>query len=157
MRSFFTFVAIVACAISCGFSICVANDEPLAAERPSGESSPEKTVSEESSSATARTAKQPEVLCPSPDGAIRIERNGEKVWVILKILLSALSYRRWKAFRLLMTSFTLRPTTSGSLAREKWRTAFQTAIYFIGSIRNTSRLRRQRKINRSTIWSGHIV
>jgi uncharacterized protein YecT (DUF1311 family) len=83
MRSFFTFVAIVACAISCGFSICVANDDPVATERPSKVPSSEKTVSEESSSATARTAEQPEVLYTSPDGAIRIERNGEKeVWVI---------------------------------------------------------------------------
>jgi hypothetical protein len=40
MRSFFTFVAIVACALSCGFSILAANDEPLAAESPSEELSP---------------------------------------------------------------------------------------------------------------------
>jgi uncharacterized protein YecT (DUF1311 family) len=82
MRSFFIFVAILACAISCGFSICVANEEPVATERPSGESSPETTVSEESSLATTRTAEQPEVLYTSPSGALRIERNGEKVWVI---------------------------------------------------------------------------
>ena len=40
MRSFFTFVAIVSCALSCGFSILAANDEPLAAESPSEELSP---------------------------------------------------------------------------------------------------------------------
>jgi uncharacterized protein YecT (DUF1311 family) len=82
MRSFFAFVAILACAIGCGPSIFGANDDPVATERPPKEPSPKKTVSEESSSATARTAEQPEVLYTSPDGAIRIERNGEKVWVI---------------------------------------------------------------------------
>jgi hypothetical protein len=40
MRSFLIFVAIVACALSCGFSILAANDEPLAAESPSEELSP---------------------------------------------------------------------------------------------------------------------
>ena len=82
MRCFFTFVAIVACAISCPFSICAANDDPVATGRPSGESSPDTTASKGSSLATAGTAEQPEVLYTSPGGAIRIERNGEKVWVI---------------------------------------------------------------------------
>jgi Bacterial SH3 domain len=40
MRNSRTFVAIVALTISCGFSILAANDEPLAAESPSEESSP---------------------------------------------------------------------------------------------------------------------
>jgi hypothetical protein len=40
MRSFLIFVAIVACALSSGFSILAANDEPPAAESPSEESSP---------------------------------------------------------------------------------------------------------------------
>jgi tetratricopeptide (TPR) repeat protein len=39
MRSFLTFVVSVACALSCGFSILVANDASLAAESPSEESS----------------------------------------------------------------------------------------------------------------------
>jgi tetratricopeptide (TPR) repeat protein len=39
MRSFLTFVVSVACALSCGFSILLANDASLAAESPSEESS----------------------------------------------------------------------------------------------------------------------
>lgn len=82
MRRFFTFVAIVECAISCGFSICAAHEEPIATERPSGESSPDTTASEESSSGTGATEEKTELLYTSPNGAIRIERNGEKAWVI---------------------------------------------------------------------------
>jgi hypothetical protein len=40
MRSIFIFVAIAAFALSCGFSILAADDEPVAAESPSEESSP---------------------------------------------------------------------------------------------------------------------
>src|SRR5947199_9903642 len=39
MRSFLTFVVSVACALSCGFSILLADDASLAAESPSDESS----------------------------------------------------------------------------------------------------------------------
>jgi len=72
MRCFFTFVAIVAYAISCGFSIRAADEEPRASESPS----------QASPSATAQAEEKTEVLYTSPGGAIRIERNAEKVWVI---------------------------------------------------------------------------
>jgi uncharacterized protein YecT (DUF1311 family) len=78
MRSFFTVVAIVACAISCGLYFCIANEEPVATERPSGESSPDTTASKGSSLATAGTAEQPEVLYTSPSGAFRIELSPAK-------------------------------------------------------------------------------
>jgi len=46
MRSPYTFVAIVACAISCGFSILAADEEPRASENPS-QASPSATVQAE--------------------------------------------------------------------------------------------------------------
>jgi hypothetical protein len=39
MRSFFSVIAVVASTIICSFSILAANDEPIAAESPSEESS----------------------------------------------------------------------------------------------------------------------
>ncbi len=43
-KHIFAFVAIVACAVSCGFSILAADEEPVAAESPSKEPSPETTA-----------------------------------------------------------------------------------------------------------------
>jgi uncharacterized protein YecT (DUF1311 family) len=75
-------LVIVACAISYSLSICAANEEPIAIDTPSGDSSPDTTASKELPSVTAWIAEQPEVLYTSPSGAIRIERKGEKVWVV---------------------------------------------------------------------------
>jgi uncharacterized protein YecT (DUF1311 family) len=70
-------LAIVACATSCGFSICTASEEAIAAERPSGQSPPDTTAAKESSSATAATEEKAEVLYTSPTGAFRIEQIGQ--------------------------------------------------------------------------------
>jgi hypothetical protein len=75
MRSILTFVAIVACTISCGFSIRAANEEPVATETPLQKSSPVTTASEKSSSTTARPGEQPKVLCTSPNRTFRIEEE----------------------------------------------------------------------------------
>jgi uncharacterized protein YecT (DUF1311 family) len=72
MRPFFAFVAIVACTISCGFSLLAADEEPRASESPS----------QASPSATAQAEEKTEVLYTSPSGAIRIERDGENAWLI---------------------------------------------------------------------------
>src|SRR6266496_2740786 len=68
MRCFFTFVAIVAYAISCGFSIRAADEEPRASESPS----------QASPSATAQAEEKTEVLYTSPSGAFRIELSPAK-------------------------------------------------------------------------------
>jgi hypothetical protein len=137
------------------------------------------------SAAFTAAEEKPEILYSSPSGAWRIERNGGKAWVIsnkdsaqraeLPPLegispfddefhaspndewIFGLNCRHWKAFRLSTMSFTLRLTMSGFLACEAWPTVFPTAIYFIESIHNTSRLRRQRKTNPLMIASGHIA
>src|SRR5207247_5157471 len=62
MRSPYTFVAIVACAISCGFSILAADEEPRASENPS-KASPSATVQAEEKT-EAQT---------SPKGTFKIE------------------------------------------------------------------------------------
>ena len=62
MRSPYTFVAIVACAISCGFSILAADKEPRASENPS-QASPSATVQAEEKT-EAQT---------SPKGTFKIE------------------------------------------------------------------------------------
>jgi uncharacterized protein YecT (DUF1311 family) len=82
MSSSFTFVAIVACAISCGCSVLAANEEPVAAETPSGESSPDTTASEESSSGTGATEEKTELVSTSLGGAVRLERTGEDIWAV---------------------------------------------------------------------------
>jgi uncharacterized protein YecT (DUF1311 family) len=68
MRSFLAFVAIVGCAISCGF-LMLAADEPGASENPSQPSPP----------ATAQAEEKTEVLYTSPSGAFRIELSPAKV------------------------------------------------------------------------------
>ncbi len=62
MRSPYAFVAIVACAISCDFSILAADDEPSAPESPS----------QASPSATAQTGEKTEAQT-SPKGTFKIE------------------------------------------------------------------------------------
>lgn len=82
MRSFFTFVAIVACAIGCPFAVLATDQESVGAERPSGESPPDTTAAEQSSSATARSEEKPEVLSTSPSGAVRLEQISQDIWVV---------------------------------------------------------------------------
>ena len=82
MRSFCIFVAIVACAISCGFSLLAADEEPAAAERLSEEPTPQATPAEESSSATGKAEEKADVVCISASGAVRLERAGEEIWVV---------------------------------------------------------------------------
>lgn len=86
MRLFFTVVAIVACAISGGFSIRAADEEPVATETPLQKSSPVTTASEESSLTTAQRGEQPEVLYTSPSGALRLEFSQPAAEVIAKDL-----------------------------------------------------------------------
>ena len=82
MKLFFTFVAIVAWSVSCGFSIRAAIEEPVAAASPS----------QESPSATGKAEEKPEVLYTSPTGAFRVMRvnvtptnddeSGEEFWIV---------------------------------------------------------------------------
>ena len=65
MRLFFSFVAIVTCAISYDFSVLAADEEPVA-----------ESPSQESPSATGKAEEKPEVLYTSPSGAFRIEQTG---------------------------------------------------------------------------------
>jgi len=68
MKLFFSFVAIVASTISCGFSILAADEEPRDTESPS----------QASPSATAQAEEKTEVLYTSPSGAFRIELSPAK-------------------------------------------------------------------------------
>jgi len=72
MRSFLAFAAIVACAISCSFSVVAADEEPSATQSPS----------DESSSATGETGEKAEVVYTSPSDAVRLERTGDDIWVV---------------------------------------------------------------------------
>jgi len=63
MRFFLTFVAIIASAICCDFSVFAANEEPVAAESPS----------HDSPTVTGQADQKSEVLYTSPSGAFRIE------------------------------------------------------------------------------------
>src|SRR5437773_8890087 len=71
MRLLFSFVAIVTCAISYDFSVLAVDEEPVA-----------ESPSQESPSATGKAEEKPDVLYTSMSGAVRIERNGQKAWVI---------------------------------------------------------------------------
>jgi len=71
MRLFFSFVAIVTCAISYDFSVLAADEEPVA-----------ESPSQESPSATGKAEEKPEVPYSSPSGAVRLERTGEDIWVV---------------------------------------------------------------------------
>src|SRR5438094_3910275 len=67
MRLFFSFVAIVTCAISYDFSVLAADEEPVA-----------ESPSEESPSATGKAEEKTEVLYISPSDAFRIELSPAK-------------------------------------------------------------------------------
>ncbi|MGI8821288.1 MAG: lysozyme inhibitor LprI family protein [Chthoniobacterales bacterium] len=93
MKSSFTLVVIVGCAISCGSWVLAANEEPVAAERLSEEPSPPvATPSAQSSSTTAQAEEKPQVLYTSPTGAFRILRanatptsddeSGQEFWIV---------------------------------------------------------------------------
>jgi len=77
IRGISVFVLIVVSAISCGFPMLAAIEEPVATERPSEELSPKARASEGSPSATAPAEEKPEVLYTSPSGMFRIERIGQ--------------------------------------------------------------------------------
>ncbi len=63
MRRLCVFVAIVVCAITCGFSILAANEKPPPAESPL----------DESPSAAGKAEEKPEIVCTSPKGTFKIE------------------------------------------------------------------------------------
>jgi hypothetical protein len=63
VKSFFTFAAIFACAINCGFSVLAADEKAAPGESPS----------DESSSAAGKAEEKPEIVCTSPKGTFRIE------------------------------------------------------------------------------------
>ena len=77
MRSFLTFVVSVACALSCGFSILLANDASLAAESPSEESSSKS--SEKPDEAVLRDAEgfygAPNGVIDDPDGYVNLRKE----------------------------------------------------------------------------------
>jgi len=109
-------------------------------------------------SAVVGAEEKPEVLYTSPSGAMRIERNGEKAWVIFsKDPAQRAALPPLEGVSSFDDEFHSSPNNEWIFGTRKMAHGFRTAIYFIGSIRNTSRLRRQRKINRSTIWSGRIA
>ena len=62
MKSSFTLVAVVLCALSCSFSILAANEEPVPTASPSAQAG----------SPAIEGAEKPEVFCTSPSGALRI-------------------------------------------------------------------------------------
>jgi tetratricopeptide (TPR) repeat protein len=77
MRSFFTFVAIVSCAIGCGSSALTAADEPPAAESPSEESSSK--LSGKPEEAATPDAEgfygTPDAVIDDPDGYVNLRKE----------------------------------------------------------------------------------
>src|SRR5947199_6034222 len=78
----FTFVTIVVCMVNCGLSVLAADEEPVATQSPSEESTPPPGTAEE----------QPEVLYTSPTGAFRVvqvsatptsdDESGRDFWIV---------------------------------------------------------------------------
>src|SRR5438552_18712953 len=108
--------------------------------------------------ATGNAEEQKEVHYTSPSGGLRIERNGEKAWVIsTKNPDQRTELPPLEGISPFDDEFHASPNEEWIFGTRKMAHGFPTGICSIVSIRNTSRLRRQRKINRSMIWSGHIV
>jgi len=78
----FTFVTIVVCMVNCGLFVLAADEEPVATQSPSEESTPPPGTAEE----------QPEVLYTSPTGAFRVvqvsatptsdDESGRDFWIV---------------------------------------------------------------------------
>ena len=73
MRSFFSVIAVVASTISCSFSILAANDEPIAAESPSEQSS--SRSGEKPSVTSDAEGFSPNGVIDDPDGYVNLRKE----------------------------------------------------------------------------------
>src|SRR6266513_290505 len=75
MRSFLIFVAILACALSCGFWVLAANDEQLAAETPSGESPSKSGEKPDVTPDAEGFYGVPDAVIDDPDGYVNLRKE----------------------------------------------------------------------------------
>src|SRR5437016_237522 len=75
MRSFFSVIAVVASTISCSFSILAANDEPLAAESPSEESSSKSGEKPDVTPDAEGFYGVPNAVIDDPDGYVNLRKE----------------------------------------------------------------------------------